>query len=1319
MKKIIATLACFVVPVLAMAYGGPHISMLRTEDGLSNNYIVSVEADSFGTIWIGTEEGMNSFDGVSVRSFTRHQGSVPANALNDVHPDMRGGKIWVATQRAGLGLFDYDANTLETFLPSDGDTLGISSAEITRLGQDREGNIWFSTYTKGLQKYDVLTGRFHSYNSSTVEGMEDYTIIDFALDNSGKVYLGHYSDGLTILDPERMTAVNLRNDPGDSASLPSNVVGCVHCDPDNNIWVGTRRGLALYRPVTGDFKVFNGGNSGLPERIIFSILVTSDRKILVSPDFNGVWAADLSSLAASPQFAPLPEASGIMNLPVKDMCEDAFGNLWIGSYGRGVLFVGSRLPGFSVLSAPEDLSSMNVTSAAALSDGRMAIGTQGGGLDLLDRDFAMIPARGGNFLTDKTVMSVFYDSGERRVWIGSFDGWTVVTDSLFSRKSEIMIKEARCFCEKNDTVWVGSGNGLYAVDRKSLRILERYSSQDILPENYLRSLCVDSYGRLWVGTFGSGLVIFGPSMEQVAHFSKEDGFPSNLVNSIYRDSRGAMYVATGEGLVCFGRDAGRPVYERVIAMGDGISSDVVKALEEDESGNIWFSTNLSVCRLDTVSGKVTEYRNGWGRHRPSGTFNGNSAGKAWDGTICFGSTEGLVRFDPRVLIEDTPAPSLHFRTLVVFGSGDPTGEQNRIVNLSGRDEVRLGRRDNNFLLAFSVDNYSLSQSVDYFCSVDGGEWRTVGGKTINFREMSPGRHAVCIKCRVYGGEYGPENEFHVQIAYPFFWNPVARSLYILAVALMAFLLAWRYKCKVDRDNEIRHERESFERQKEENNERLRFYTNITHELRTPLTLIIGPAEDLKNYPGLPEPVRGKILVLNKNVNRLLELVNRLLDFRKVETSNYRFEPAPGNLGDVVAGVAQIFAESMNRTELEFKTDIAPDVSGLFDYEIVTVILNNLLSNAVKYTASGTIGLGLHVVSEGGARFAELTVWDTGCGIPADQQPMIFDRYYQVRGRYHAQGTGIGLSLVKNLTLLHGGTIGVESEEGRGSRFRVRLPLGDRAPVSAPDGGSGPVSTDGKRPVIVVVEDNDDIRSYIAGLLSDTYTVYSASDGSAAWSMVVEHVPDLIISDIMMPAMDGLELCRRVKEDVRVSHIPVILLTAKETDEDRSEGYRAGGDSYITKPFTAGLLRARVKNLLESRRNLVRQFASSIGEGRAMEVAENGFGAIDSGFLRKITAVIEENIVSEDLDVSFLAASMNMSNSTLYRKLKAVTGMSANEYVRKIRMRRAAELLASGRCNVSETAWNVGFGNIIYFRQCFKNEFGMSPSEFRKQGGGGR
>ena len=534
------------------------------------------------------------------------------------------------------------------------------------------------------------------------------------------------------------------------------------------------------------------------------------------------------------------------------------------------------------------------------------------------------------------------------------------------------------------------------------------------------------------------------------------------------------------------------------------------------------------------------------------------------------------------------------------------------------------------------------------------------------------------------------------------------------------------------------EKKNHEQEQELNQERLRFYTNITHELRTPLTLILGPLEDMQKDTSLPVKQAQKLSVIHQSALRLLNLINQILEFRKTETQNKRLCVCKGNIAPLIYEIGLKYKELNQKTKIDFRIQIEKEEMLLFfDKEIVTIVLDNLISNAIKYTEQGCITLSLYQTVRNEVAYTEIKVSDTGYGISAEALPHIFDRYYQESGKHQASGTGIGLALVKNLVELHEGEIRAESVQNEGSTFYISLltdniypnalhadstePAAkeDTAQATTSENTSEPTVDNGK-PILLIVEDNEEIQKYIAESFSDSFEVITADNGEEGKQQALSHIPDIIVSDIMMPVMDGITLCRQLKEDVRTSHIPIILLTAKDSLQDKEEGYEVGADSYLTKPFSASLLRSRINNLLESRKKLITQFQAQPVPGNQTDLNEKriiiaeALSKLDNEFIERITLLIEENLSSEKIDITYLSDKMCMSGSTLYRKMKALTGLSTNEYIRKVKMQNAERLLLEGKFNISEIAYKVGMNSTGYFRQCFKEEFGVSPSDYLKQ-----
>lgn len=1281
---------------------------LQLNDGLTNDYIMSLSKDRYGGMWIGTEEGMNRFDGVGIRNYMKSSGVLSGNEINKVMHDRFSDRIWVATQRAGISVYDYSDGLSEFIRCSCDSRPSLPSDEVTDIEQDDYGRIWFTLYTKGVGCYDPDNKDITIYNSENVEGLTYNSFRCLELGSDGKVYLASYGGGIAVMDPVNMTAVRLRHDSENPCSLPSNEIGCLYKDSDDNIWVGTRCGLALYRSASMDFYVFNYENSGLTDGLIMSILVTSEKKLIVSPEYNGLWITDISSGIYGQLFERFPEVEELDNASVRSMYEDDFGNLWLGSYGHGILFYGKNNPGFMFFS---DMPENSITSLDFSPKGMLLAGTDWDGINVIDDEYNIIEPSCKK--SDRRIFSIYHDSSGN-IWVGSCSGLKIITDSSLNMKSKLIIPEIRDFHEQGDSMWVVSGlRGLYLIDRKTCKELRRYAAPDYFPDNYLRNITVDRKGNIWLGTLRSGLFVYDNNMNLISSYNTDNGFPSNTVNHLILDSKGNIWAATAEGLVRFNNGCWEECVSIVFdAKG---RSENVKAVIEDNNGIIWFSTSISVCLFDPNEGKVKEY------NYRNGLANGNYAPAAVtmddEGKLYFGSTKGISIINPKKVFSGNSSPSMHFSEINIFDANDPLGNRNESIILAGRKEIRLKHWQNNFSISFAIDNYGISDNVEYSYKVTGRDenWYPINNHNeVIFRQLNPGTYTLMVRSRMFNEEWdGKMISLRIKITPPFYASKAAITVYILFLLFILSILLYLYKQKLSHDNELKLEKETIARIKEINEEKLRFYTNITHELRTPLTLIKGPLEDIHNDSSLSEHIRQKVSVIMQNSNILMELTNKLLDFRKAETHSVQINPVYGDLSKTVEDIGLIFSEANTNRNVEIVFEVEKGVMTRFDPEIFAVILRNLLSNAMKNTSSGYVKISLHTTEIENVIYACLRVEDSGSGISKDNLEKIFDRYYQVAGQ--TSGTGIGLSLVNKYVKLHRGRISVESELKKGSTFTVLIPMlpSEDEEHNVPVNDIGTNGGTEKRPQIVIVDDNEEICKYVKESLIDRYDVYTAYNGADGLKLVQKHIPDLVISDIMMPVMDGMQLCTNIKKNLNLSHIPVILLTAKNTMDDRREGYEAGADSYISKPFTGGMLRARVNNLLDSRRKIMVQFAAAIPEDKEMEIARRNYTEIDNEYLKKITKLIEDNISSENLDVSWLAEKMNMSPSTLYRKLKGLVGISANEYIRKIKMRKAAEMLASGQYNVSETSWNVGIGSIVYFRQCFKEEYGISPSEYRK------
>lgn len=1342
MRKIFV-LWLLLLPVVSLAQ--PYtVKQLGIEKGLSNNYVVSIAQDKQGFLWFATEEGLNKFDGTRFITYLKNEDltrqGITGNELNCLLDDPQDSILWIGTQRAGLNAYDYVNNTFLCYRHDDENPESLITDDVTKIVAATDGNLWITTYWRGVDYFDKKAGKFIHYNTQTVPGLASDNIWSVVDGGDGKLYMGHVHHGFSVLSLKDKKVKNFMYDPEDPVSLPGNGVTCIYKDLSGNIWLGTDRGLALFNPEAENFIHFHHSEDGVPHTV-FDIRQFDGNKLWIAMEFGGIAILDLTQrMFLSPdqvRFQYIKEGDdeySLSNSTVRCLFQDSFKNVWAGMWGGGINFLSHESSYFNVYSyspiqhSGSSLNNKTASSVCVARDGKLWIGTDGGGINVFDKGkrVAVYKEETGD-LTDNSIQAALCDS-EGNLWFGSFMGGVDFYDVKKKSFHQIFPKDktgedVRALYEDAEYVWIGTSNGIYKVRLHDKGIADHYTVEN----NLVRCISKDNLNRLWIGTFGGGLGVFDEHFQCVKLFNVTSLFPSNTINTVYMDSQNRMWIGTGEGLVCF--PSSQSWDYKVYRSEEGLSNVHIRAITEDNHGNIWVSTNKGISCYIAV--KNSFYNYGRWDGVPIVGFMSGSVTHDYDGNIYFGSLNGLCRFNPEMVLAKREAPSAIMTGLRIFVPISERKSEEKMIELHGCPAVRLSYMQNNFSVTFNIQNYALADQVEYAYMLKGLEnsWYTVTDpNNVTFRNIPPGNYCFQVKTRIRNQEWADEiASLDIRIDPPVWLTWWAKLFYILSGVSVLYFILHAYKKKLDMESLYELEKKNHEQEQELNNVRLRFYTNITHELRTPLTLILGPLEDMQKSNSLSGKDSQKISVIHQSAIRLLNLINQILEFRKTETQNKKLCVSRDNLAALVHEIGLKYKELNRKPEIDFCLEIEQeDMSLFFDKEVITIILDNLISNAIKYTEKGTITLGLHQVVRNNIHHTEISVSDTGFGIAPDALPHIFDRYYQEGSEHQASGTGIGLALVKNLVVLHEGEIRVESSLNVGSTFYVSLLTDNTYPHVLHADSTEKTSDEkdekeeniepvhsGKR-ILLIVEDNRDICDYIVESFSDDFEVRTAANGEQGLEQALGCIPDIIVSDIMMPVMNGIVMCRKLKEDLRTSHIPIILLTAKDSLQDKEEGYQVGADSYLTKPFSATLLHSRIHNLLESRKLLAERFnTNSILIDKRAAVTES-MNKLDNEFLEKINKLIEDRLSSEKIDIGYLSDAMCMSNSTLYRKMKALTGLSTNEYIRKIKMQYAERLLLEGKYNISEVAFKVGINSTVYFRQCFKDEFGMAPSDYLKK-----
>ena len=1321
----------------------PVIEHIGLRDGISNNFVTDITQDKNGFLWIGTEAGLNRFDGVNFKIFSERNSGLKGNSINSLFYDEIEDKLWIGSKR---GVNVLDCETLKLEEPELPDSLG--SVNVVDFCRAEDGGIYIVNHYNFILLYK--DGKIDVLRQNAFPQLP-MSFRSIAYDGRGNLYVGHANYGFSVVNLKTRKVENFHHIPDDGGSLPSNDVGEIFIDRYKNIWIGTSRGLALFNPSTKRFRSFLNHNAAswkTPSPNIHSITETDGGDLLIGGDLGGVGVLNISDLSLSNpdrlEFKTLPSSGGrygISSMNIHKVFQDSYGNIWIGNYSEGLDFISHTPPRFNLLPS----YGVNVNS----DKGRpvWSIHTDGNGTIWTGEESKIRVFEDGELKRTYDLSAHLKSSREyisSLVRVGDDILFSPYEDGIFAleinnggvRRISAPDSQnyANCFAVLPDgRVYLGMQDGFYEYANGELKkdIKISTATYNLIPNG----ITADRQGKLWIGTYGSGIFIFNKEGEMIHHLDESNGIISNAVKQLYLDSQGCMWVAGQDGLSQIA-DTDRLNEIRNYGYESGLNDAHIRALQEDGEGNLWFSTNNGISRLNRNTSKIDNYDYNDGL--PMSSFMDRAACGTPDGDLYFGSRNGVCRFSPE-LFSDTGG-RIPVQIVDCLNINAPKDTSIKVaIGSAGVKEIKIPYNRNSLRIAFSVTDYSLRNTVEYSYKVEGIDktWISAGREhDAILRNLPSGTYTFLIRARQRNHDWNNDNLARLKIVVtpPVWLTWYAKVVYALLITLSIWTIIRIYKRRLMLKGSLEMERRKSIDEQRLNDERLRFYTNITHELRTPLTLIIGPLEDLDSDDKLPSPFRKKIKTIHSSALQLLNLINQILEFRKAETNNRRLTVSKGQIASVVAEIGLRYKELNHNERVSINLDIdnsLPDI--YFDSDVIHTVLNNLLSNAIKYTPEGSIELRLRSVKISNEDFVEIEVADTGYGIDENSLPHIFDRYYQAEGMHQASGTGIGLALVRSLSDLHEGTISATSEVGKGTVFTLRLRMFNtypnalhkesavRRPASEADENEIKEISD-RQLVVLVVEDNDDIREYIESSLQSKFKVLTATNGEEGLNIAKSHIPNVIISDIMMPLMDGTELCKSIKDDVRTSHIPVILLTAKDSIQDKETGYEAGADSYITKPFSAKLLTSRIQNILDSRKSLAAFISSGLSGGHsgynpattgADEVHHPKISKLDECFIQKFTRIVEDNLTMAELDMTYIQDALGMSHSTLYRKIKGLTGMSGNEFIRKIRLKKGYELLNDGH-NVSEAAYSCGFNDVGHFRNCFKNEYGISPSQFIKQ-----
>jgi signal transduction histidine kinase/ligand-binding sensor domain-containing protein/DNA-binding response OmpR family regulator len=1304
-------------------------------DGLPNNQIQCIYQDKKGWIWLGTSQGLSRFDGYRFVNFIVNPDDttcISGNIVRVIFEDSKG-NLLIGTENGGLNVFDHEK---EYFLHPYRKHPEFSSREVSvnTITRDRDGNLYIGT-DRNLLKIDNK-GTLTRITPKTISRETDFSfgfirVVQF--DETGNLWIGT-SDGLLLYYPETNMIEEIQVP---LVSTQSREIFDIFKDDDGLLWIGTySNGVFICDPSAKTFSHLDL----LPYYERTETVRTISKGIL-----GDYWIGTRGGLYVYSRIKGVTGFSkhddrddrSLINNSVLDVYHDNRGETWIGTRGGLNLLAKSKqvFRDFSALPNDNHYLNCNIIYAFWIDhEGKIWVGTEAGGINIYDPkagtfEYLTVQPNSTNSISQNCIKA-FLDDGRGNPWIGTFWGGIDIlnmktgriTHYQHSNDNQSSLSDNRVWdlcMDDTGRIWVGTSAGIDRFDPET-RSFKHFPN--LVQNERVYWISIDSEKNVWLATFDE-VIIYDPDDENVFRYPEHS-------MSFTEDSEKRCWIATSnKGIALYSKQNGPLKY---YGENEGLSNNQALCILEDNNHFLWISTSNGLSRFDPDREQFRKFTSRDGLRNDQ--FNYGAAYKADNGDLLFGGITGFNMFNPsEIPAEDSNIP-LVFTELRIFNKPVTIGNGRDAIlktSISETDHLVLNYDQNVFTLEFAALDFINSSSNLYSYYLEGFDkgWNEPSKTRLaTYTNLNPGDYVLRIR-RILPGSPKSGNELvlKITIAPPFWMTWWFRSIMILIITILVFLLIRLFLNREKIKNEFIFEKTKAKSLHELDMLKLRMFTNISHEIRTPLTLILGPLEKLisKQVPG--EEIPSHLSLVYRNTKQLDRLINQLLDFRKLEAGNLKLEVTQDDMVRLVSEVVQSFQEYAREKQitLEFHTLKKKFVS-FFDPDKIRTILNNLISNALKYTdEGGLVSIHLSLVFAEPAddslnnmqheeQYIEISVKDTGKGISDTNIGKIFTRFFRVDSKNESTGTGIGLSLVKELVKLHKGTIDVSSKPGKGSKFTVRLPYepGEPADLTAvrdeicPDRQGKPELHDDSH-IMLIVEDNPDVRYFIRTHFEPVFAVYEARNGQEGLDIATEVIPDVIISDILMPDVDGYEFCKRIKKDERTSHIPLLLLTALHSKEHEMEGLSCGADDYITKPFDISILQTKVENMLQVRRALKEKYTSQI----VLKPSDLTITSPDERFLKKAIEVVEKNISNADLDIEQFATEVGVSRMQLYRKFDALTNMTVKEFVRSIRLKRAAQLLLKKKMTVTEIAYAVGFKDLSHFRKCFHREFGMSASEY--------
>lgn len=1305
--------ACTVLPVCAQNAVHYYFRTLDVRNGLSQNTVYQIIQDKKGFMWFGTKDGLNRYDGLSFRVYKKENSGLGRNFITALYEDPQG-NIWVGTD-GGIFIYNPVQDSFTAFgMPSD---KGIVIKEyVTMIGSDEHDNLWIAVENQGLFCYRPDERKLLNclYDSGFLN-------VTHFWKNGNTCWLSLYADNLYHTKADFTEPLQPFQDADGNETFKNDIINCQVSGAHNCSYVASLNGLTEINHTTGKTRK-------LLDTYVRSLLFRSDNELWVGTE-SGLYIYNLANDQVTHLTVPNQDDSyTLSDNAIYSLCCDRENGIWIGSYFGGVNYYPYQWTYFEKYYPRDDLAyfGRRVREICESNDGTLWIGTEDKGLFHFDPESGKIePFRHPAIF--QNIHGLCLDDDD--LWVGTFSGGLnrvnlrtkqVRHYSKGDSENSMIANDAFTMCKTTTgDLWIGTTSGLLKYNRST----DDFTRIPQLRNIFTYDIREDFNGNLWFATFSNGLFCYNvQSREWKNYLADEQDTTSlsfNKVISIHEDSKKRLWFMTLGGGFC----RYNPETDDFTRydMSKGFPSNTFYKMVEDERGNLWLTSNhgLICFQPDTENKHVYTTANGL----LSNQFNFQSGYIDKKGRIYLGSINGLIAFDPATFVENSYLPPVVVTDFFLFNKrisvDSPDSPLEKSITYA--DEIELDADQNSFSFQVAALSYQAPEMnrLEYKLEGFDREWYTVGrNSTINYSNLPYGSYTLRIRGSNSDGKWNEaERVLHIRIRPPFYLSVWAYAVYLLlALCLLVGVILYSRR-RVRQKHRLAMEKFEREKERELYTAKIDFFTNVAHEIRTPLTLIKCPLENVLASRSVSEDIRGDLETMELNTNRLLDLVNQLLDFRKTETQGFRLNFVACDVSDLLQKIYKRFKPLARERGVTLDIDVAENLYASVDKEGFTKIVSNLLTNAIKYSESY---IRVRLWTEGEKLL--LSVCNDGPVIPAEMREEIFKPFVQYKTDVvrFVPGTGIGLALARSLAELHEGSLRMD-DSMENNCFLLSLPLRhaqtvtmERKGVASAEGlaeeaNAEPLSKLHKY-TLLVVEDSPEMQAFVVKQLTSEYHILTATNGVEALKVLKEQLVNLVISDIMMPEMDGLELCEHLKSELDYSHIPIILLTAKTTLQAKIEGMKLGADVYIEKPFSVEYLKVCVANLLSNREKLYAAFAHSpFIQTNSMAVTK-----ADETFLKTLNELVVANMQNPDFCLDDMASLLNMSRSSLNRKIRGVLNMTPNDYIRLERLKKAAQLLKEGECKVNEVCYLVGFNTPSYFTKCFQKQFGTLPKKVGKK-----